>query len=978
MAKSIAVPGVLTMDSGLDRILEAFQTIISLKTGKRNNTSDQKRVQMVHDMTKEMGVSRECTGKPTKSGARFSKEDMTMVEKIHDHAVNLGAECGPNTNANYPEAKSGATSGDSEVHSPTSTEVHSPTSTETSTEAYTAGNVTVTGGAGDGDTIVTITQAPKDDDDGDITFADETNKKYPIDTEADIRAAWSYFNLPKTAKDYSTYDLETIKGKIIAAWKEEIDKAGPPVAGGKKNNSIMDLVNDIRGAWYGWWEEPDGILLDYPEDCDEPGESGYCFAPSVVDVLDDSIIIQLSGKEYRVGYTTLGVDDYDFDAPEKWTQVEYTWEDVTGATASEGQVKSGLVTSFGSALKTGEDGHLRGYLIRFTTPKDPDIDKDFFTKETDFGVEFPTKSATFFHHCLPLKTKDGGVIQIKEKIGEGTLEQDDFGILIDAIIYNNMKYRAALLKSTKSLGWSSGTAQHLVIREKKDGAWWIKRWPLGLDATITPMPAEPRNEVVSMKSLQTPLFDFEPEDGTEGAVSVVPSVKGHGATKSQTPNGDITMEAKELVSAFKMALSEHEAEKDAAIKKVKDAEAAEAAKKTEIADAVASALKTLGFNGKQVRQPVNAGAAKTAQPAPGKCATTGKTEYGDDAFKAFNFYLKTGDREALRDLDRERGEDGALLEPENFAENVKRAREEAGLKTTYNVLEITQYQGQELVPTEVYDKIIELRDPVSIARVGGATVIPIGARTMNVPVEKNRSGKFVIANEGSSFDANAVQPFDKRAITAFKFTRTIGMGIEVLEDSVADLTNWWTRHVARMEALTENYYFVMGAAGGASTPEGIIGGGTAAITSAAGAVLTAAEVVKLFYKLPQPYRDNPSFMCNGNTEGVIRSLSGNWFQFQPTPSGSGGGNFPMGSDWIVSPKCKLLVASDMADIAISAKSAIVGNWAEYIIAERSAMSIFRDPYSSAASGLVNFHCHFRRGGMVGITEAFQYLTGNSA
>lgn len=62
------------------------------------------------------------------------------------------------------DSSSGASSGDSDVRSPTSTrtEVRSPTSTETSTDAYTAGNVTVTGGAGEGDTIVHIHSVPEE------------------------------------------------------------------------------------------------------------------------------------------------------------------------------------------------------------------------------------------------------------------------------------------------------------------------------------------------------------------------------------------------------------------------------------------------------------------------------------------------------------------------------------------------------------------------------------------------------------------------------------------------------------------------------------------------------------------------------------------------------------------------------------------------------------------------------------------------
>ncbi len=65
---------------------------------------------------------------------------------------------------------------------------------------------------------------------GDVKFADETNKKYPIDTGKHIRAAWNYINKEKNAARYSAEDLKTIKGKIIAAWKEKIDKEGPPSA----------------------------------------------------------------------------------------------------------------------------------------------------------------------------------------------------------------------------------------------------------------------------------------------------------------------------------------------------------------------------------------------------------------------------------------------------------------------------------------------------------------------------------------------------------------------------------------------------------------------------------------------------------------------------------------------------------------------------------------------------------------------------
>jgi predicted nucleic acid-binding Zn-ribbon protein len=75
---------------------------------------------------------------------------------------------------------------------------------------------------------------------GDVAYADEKNKKYPIDTPAHIRAAWNYINKASNAGKYDSGDVATIKKKIIAAWKDKIDKAGPPSAEGE---------GDAKKAW---------------------------------------------------------------------------------------------------------------------------------------------------------------------------------------------------------------------------------------------------------------------------------------------------------------------------------------------------------------------------------------------------------------------------------------------------------------------------------------------------------------------------------------------------------------------------------------------------------------------------------------------------------------------------------------------------------------------------------------------------------
>ena len=65
---------------------------------------------------------------------------------------------------------------------------------------------------------------------GDVKFADPVNGKYPIDTEEHIRAAWSYIHMPRNYEKYTPEDVETIKKRIIKAWKEKINPVGPPEA----------------------------------------------------------------------------------------------------------------------------------------------------------------------------------------------------------------------------------------------------------------------------------------------------------------------------------------------------------------------------------------------------------------------------------------------------------------------------------------------------------------------------------------------------------------------------------------------------------------------------------------------------------------------------------------------------------------------------------------------------------------------------
>lgn len=60
---------------------------------------------------------------------------------------------------------------------------------------------------------------------GDVAYADpgyqaDKKKRYPIDTEDHVRAAWSYINHPNMAALYTAAQVAEIKGRIMAAGKK--------------------------------------------------------------------------------------------------------------------------------------------------------------------------------------------------------------------------------------------------------------------------------------------------------------------------------------------------------------------------------------------------------------------------------------------------------------------------------------------------------------------------------------------------------------------------------------------------------------------------------------------------------------------------------------------------------------------------------------------------------------------------------------
>ena len=137
-----------------------------------------------------------------------------------------------------------------------------------------------------------------------------------------------------------------------------------------------------------------------------------------------------------------------------------------------------------------EAGRVGGYLMVWNGR---DLQGEFFTPETDVGLDWYERRPLLYHHGLDgaLRAAVIGVID--------TLKPDEAGLWAEAQLDLRKRYVRAVqrLVDRGALSFSSGSLPHLV-EVANDGH--IKRWPI-VEGSLTPTPAEPRRtDVQTVKS----------------------------------------------------------------------------------------------------------------------------------------------------------------------------------------------------------------------------------------------------------------------------------------------------------------------------------------------------------------------------------------------------------------------------------------------------------------------------------------------
>ena len=270
--------------------------------------------------------------------------------------------------------------------------------------------------------------------------------------------------------------------------------------------------------------------------------------------------------------------------------------------------------------------------------------------------------------------------------------------------------------------------------------------------------------------------------------------------------------------------------------------------------------------------------------------------------------------------------------------------------------------GGYLAPPEYVRELLKTVTEISPVR-SVARVRSTGQRSIQVP---KRSGQFSaqwVSEQGTRSETTGYN-VALEEIPAHELYALVDISEQNLEDTVFDLEAEMQSEFAEQFAKAEGTAFVSGNSVG--KPEGLLtNGDVGEANSGNGTALLADGLITLVHSIKSEYSRNGSFVFNRSTLSAIRKLkdTAGQYVFQAGMSLQGGvPNTILGYPYVE--------ATDMPDVAANAYPVLFGDFARaYMIVDRVALAVSRDPFTQATSGNVRYVARRRVGGQVVQAEA---------
>jgi HK97 family phage major capsid protein len=508
-----------------------------------------------------------------------------------------------------------------------------------------------------------------------------------------------------------------------------------------------------------------------------------------------------------------------------------------------------------------------------------DRDGEYFDARSNIHQDkFPEIPAVYMHGLDPATGKP---VETPQYIGKARYDHtDERGHWYRAVLNKTSEFARRVWEAAlKGMAAVSSGAIHHLVRRGENGH--LVEWPT-VEMTFTDgsgnlRPANPYAVAMpALKALYSEAgiqFDVpDPEGGepdqkqnnnaTEG------STKMEETKKEETPVEEPKKEAAKASPDSTLDIMQ-------SVIDAKNAENQEKARKAAEAEAMKAKMGELVDLAMQSAPAVNGG---------GSANINLKTRRGDSHAKAFEYYIRTGDKGAL--------------------------------KTDYYLNDAVDEEGQATAPKDFYNQIIQLLALQSFPRAAGARSIVTSNRAVDIPVQKVQWAAPGVTTQSQTSTAtaatqNTVQPFDTLTVTPLKYTMEIRLSDEYVTDDKANVMSMIAETLAGQFAVLENALCVTELAAGV----------TAHKTAAAAAAIAAGDITGLYYTVAQPYRNNSVWVVEGSTEGAIHSIQGDPFTFVGTPQGLSGG---VGIERLMGKP--IFNADTVSAIGASNKSAWFGNF----------------------------------------------------
>ena len=555
--------------------------------------------------------------------------------------------------------------------------------------------------------------------------------------------------------------------------------------------------------------------------------------------------------------------------------------------------------AFGGNLKThvdGDTGWVEGLGVMYGNEGQKDLEGDFFTANTFYGHAVGDNSSATLNHGIPMygkntKAQEAQVLeayakrQFKSPI---KTEQTDIGILARHALDLKDEYESWVFEQTQNgtFKWSSGALAHLVERDDSTGE--IKRWEIG-EFAYTPSPAEHRlPPITPLKSYQAAFTADEIKTETiqetaeeTGAPVDVVSDGPDEETKS-THTGEIMTEE---------------------------------VKATPAVDPVLAAVQGLSSEIKSFGERV---AALEAQPVENigvasKSVNYNKIKESGSEAGALKHFIRTG-------------ETNAYIKASN--------------DTDMNVG--TAADGGSAVPTGHFNGIIARRDESMIANMVGVRNIPGEGMTVNVPLDAEDDGEFILTSEAASTDRDA-PALGTTAMTLGYYTKRVELSHQLINSEESRLIAFLDDFIGRGMAKTHNSLLVTE----------VSTNGTNFNTFASTTAIADGELEALIGNDNlDAYLDDAgsvAWITRPSTHAAIRAISGSDRKYDSNPQGSGRRSL-LGYDMHYSNKVDAPTTGN--------QSILFGNFNYVGFREAPGLTFLRDPYSKASNGQVVLHYYF--------------------